>query len=99
MNAPLHFAGSSFPRKRESMFSQQEHMGPRFRGDGYRRLATRTAGFTLIELTVALLLLALMSSLLYGTLSLSANTWDRGDAKAVQASDMRLTEEFLRQAL
>jgi general secretion pathway protein J len=56
-------------------------------------------GFTLLELTVALLLLALMSSLLYGTLSLSANTWDRGEAKAVQSSDMRLTEEFLRQAL
>jgi prepilin-type N-terminal cleavage/methylation domain-containing protein len=56
-------------------------------------------GFTLLELTIALLLLALMSSLLYGTLSLSANTWDRGEAKAVQASDMRLTEEFLRQAL
>jgi general secretion pathway protein J len=59
----------------------------------------KAGGFTLIELTVALLLLALMSSLLYGTLSLSANTWDRGEAKAVQASDMRLTEEFLRQAL
>ena len=56
-------------------------------------------GFTLLELTIALLLLALMSSLLYGTLSLSANTWDRGELKAGQAGDMRLTEEFLRQAL
>lgn len=56
-------------------------------------------GFTLLELLVALALLALMSSLLYGTLSLSANSWDRGEAKAQQASDMRLTEEFLRQAL
>ena len=56
-------------------------------------------GFTLLELLVALMLLALMSSLLYGTLSLSANSWDRGEAKAQQASDMRLTEEFLRQAL
>lgn len=56
-------------------------------------------GFTLLELTIALLLLALMSALLYGTLSLSANSWDRGEAKAAQTSDMRLTEEFLRQAL
>ena len=56
-------------------------------------------GFTLLELTVALLLLALMSSVLYGTLNLSANSWDRGEAKTTQVGDMRLTEEFLRQAL
>jgi general secretion pathway protein J len=61
--------------------------------------ATRASGFTLLELIVAMMLLALMSSLLYGTLSLSATTWDRGEAKAARAADMRLTEEFLRQAL
>ena len=59
----------------------------------------RCQGFTLLELTVALLLLALMSSVLYGTLSLSANSWDRGESKTNQVSDMRLTEEFLRQVL
>ena len=59
----------------------------------------RESGFTLLELIVAMMLLALMSSLLYGTLSLSANTWDRGEAKAARAADMRLTEEFLRQSL
>ena len=61
--------------------------------------ASRESGFTLLELIVALMLLALMSSLLYGTLSLSADTWDRGEAKAARAADMRLTEEFLRQSL
>jgi len=59
----------------------------------------RITGFTLIELMVALLLLALMSSILYGSLSLSATSWDRGEAKAEQAGDMRQTAEFLRQAL
>ena len=59
----------------------------------------RVAGFTLVELMVALLLLALMSSILYGSLSLSATSWDRGEAKAEQAGDMRQTGEFLRQAL
>jgi general secretion pathway protein J len=59
----------------------------------------RAAGFTLVELLIALSLLALMSGLLYGTLSLSATSWDRGEAKATQAGDMRLTEEFLRQSL
>jgi general secretion pathway protein J len=61
--------------------------------------ATRESGFTLLELIVAMLLLALMSALLYGSLSLSANSWDRGEAKAARTDDMRLTEEFLRQAL
>jgi len=60
---------------------------------------THARGFTLLELIIALLLLGLMSALLYGSLSLSANSWDRGEAKAEQSSDMRLTEEFLRQAL
>ena len=48
---------------------------------------------------IALLLLALMSAILYGSLSLSATSWDRGGAKAERANDMRLTEEFLRRAL
>jgi len=61
--------------------------------------ARRDRGFTLIELTIALLLLALMSALLYGTLSLSASSWDKGEAKAQQSDDMRQTEEFLRQTL
>src|SRR5450631_836984 len=59
----------------------------------------RCKGFTLVELVVALLLLALMSAMLYGSLALSANSWDRGEAKAEQSSDMRLTETFLRTLL
>jgi general secretion pathway protein J len=59
----------------------------------------RCRGFTLVELIVALLLLALMSAMLYGSLALSANSWDRGEAKAEQSSDMRLTETFLRTLL
>lgn len=56
-------------------------------------------GFTLLELMIAMLLFALMSSMLYGTLSLSAGSWDRGEARAQQSADMRLSEEFLRQSL
>jgi general secretion pathway protein J len=59
----------------------------------------RVRGFTLIELMVALVLLALISGILYGSLSLSAASWDKGEAKAEQAGDMRQTGEFLRQAL
>ncbi len=63
------------------------------------RCHRRSAGFTLVELMVALLLLALISGVLYGSLSLSASSWDKGEAKADQAGDMRQTAEFLRQAL
>jgi general secretion pathway protein J len=56
-------------------------------------------GFTLLELLIALALLGMISALLYGSLSLSANSWDRGEAKVEQVADMRLTEEMLRQTL
>jgi len=56
-------------------------------------------GFTLIEVTIALVLLALMASTLYGSLSLAGTSWDRGEAKAKQTGEMRLTEDFLRRTL
>lgn len=57
------------------------------------------AGFTLVELTIALVLLALIASLLYGSLSLAGNSWNRGEAKVQQTDEMRLTETFLRRTL
>lgn len=59
----------------------------------------KCVGFTLLELLIALALLGLISALLYGSLSLSANSWERGEAKVEQVTDMRLTEEMLRQTL
>jgi general secretion pathway protein J len=56
-------------------------------------------GFTLIEVTIALVLLALMASVLYGSLSLAGTSWDRGELKAQQTGEMRLTEDFLRRTL
>jgi general secretion pathway protein J len=56
-------------------------------------------GFTLLELMIAMALLALLSSLLYGSLSMSAASWNRGEARAEQSADMRLAFQFLRQSL
>ena len=56
-------------------------------------------GFTLVELTVALVLMAGMAAVLYGSLSLAARTWDSGEAKTLQVSDMRATQTYLRAQL
>src|SRR5437762_11118779 len=56
----------------------------------------RNHGFTLIELTVALVLLALLSAVLYGSLGLASTSLDRGESKADATSGMRLAHAFLR---
>jgi len=54
------------------------------------------AGFTLLELTIALTLLALLSAVLFGSLRLAGRSTDSGEAKAEASSSMRLAEDFLR---
>jgi general secretion pathway protein J len=56
----------------------------------------RNHGFTLIELTIALVLLALLSAVLYGSLGLAGTSLDRGESKADATSGMRLAHAFLR---
>ena len=56
-------------------------------------------GFTLIELTVALVLLALIVSVLYGSLSLAGDSWNKGEAKAQRTNEMRSSQDFLRRTL
>jgi general secretion pathway protein J len=60
---------------------------------------TRARGFTLLELTVALVLLALMSAVIYGALGLAGKGVDRGEAKVDATANMRLAQEFLRAQL
>jgi general secretion pathway protein J len=54
------------------------------------------AGFTLVELTVALVILALLAAVLFGALGLAGTTLDRGEAKVEETSNMRLAQAFLR---
>jgi general secretion pathway protein J len=61
-----------------------------------RRLPARTRGFTMIELLIALALLALMSAVLAGSLSLAGRSWDAGEAKVEHSASMRVAHEFLR---
>ena len=66
---------------------------PRSRRGGF---AARARGFTLLELTIALLLLAMMAAVVTGSINLAGKSWDGGEAKAEQVTGMRLTGEFLR---
>jgi general secretion pathway protein J len=56
----------------------------------------RSSGFTLVELTIALVLMAGIAAVLFGSLSLAARSWDSGEAVAQQVSDMRATQSYLR---
>ena len=53
-------------------------------------------GFTLLELIIALVLLALLSAVLFGSLRLAGRSTDGGEAKAGAAASMRLAQQFLR---
>jgi general secretion pathway protein J len=56
-------------------------------------------GFTLLELTVAMVLLAMMAAVMFGSLSFAGRSWDGGETKVAQISEMRQTQEFLRSQL
>ncbi len=64
-----------------------------------RAPSLRERGFTLLELTIALLLLAMMAAVVTGSVNLAAKSWDGGEAKADQVTGMRQTGEFLRSQL
>jgi general secretion pathway protein J len=61
--------------------------------------APRQGGFTLIELVIALVLMALIAALMFGSLSMAARSWDGGEAKANDVSSMRQTQAFLREQI
>ena len=62
-------------------------------------MTNRQRGFTLIELVVAMVLLATMMLLLYGGLNFSVRSWDAGDTNGRRTADRRLGENFLRREL
>lgn len=59
-------------------------------------MRARAAGFTLIEMVVALVLLGTMMVLLYDGLTFSLRAWDAGDANGRRTADRRIGENFLR---
>jgi general secretion pathway protein J len=62
-------------------------------------LKRAAAGFTLVELVVAMVLLATMMLLLYAGISFALRSWDAGDAVGRRTTDRRVGENFLRREL
>jgi len=54
------------------------------------------AGFTLIEVMVAMMLLGIMMLLLYSGLNFSLRAWNAGDANGRRVADSRVADNFLR---
>jgi general secretion pathway protein J len=56
----------------------------------------REAGFTLIEMLIATVLLGIMMLLLTGSLRIGADSWEAGEERLNKASRMFIVESFLR---
>jgi general secretion pathway protein J len=56
-------------------------------------------GFTLIELVLALVLLAAMLAMAWGGFAFALRAWEAGEANGTRTADMRLAESFLRREL
>lgn len=59
-------------------------------------MTRRQAGFTLIEVVLAMVLLGTMMLLLYSGLNFSLRSWNAGDANGRRVADNRVAENFLR---
>ncbi|HXY99648.1 MAG TPA: prepilin-type N-terminal cleavage/methylation domain-containing protein [Stellaceae bacterium] len=61
--------------------------------------AKGAAGFTLLELLVAMTLLGLLTVLLFGGLKFGARAWARGEAHSAGAEEVRFVQQLLRREL
>lgn len=65
-----------------------------------RRLSERRAqGFTLLELVIALTLLGLIMTLLFGGLRLGTRAWNSGTSHAEAVSEVHLVQDWIRREL
>jgi general secretion pathway protein J len=73
-------------------------MGPR-PSRGRRGSRQRRAGFTLIEVVVAMVLVTATMLLIYSGLSFALRSWDAAEANGTRVAERRLAENFIRREL
>jgi general secretion pathway protein J len=61
--------------------------------------ATRCAGFTLVELIIALAMIGLIALLLFSGLRLGTRSWERVEALAERTAELRIARGFLARSL
>ena len=59
----------------------------------------RTRGFTLLELLVAMTLLALLAGLLFGGLSFGVRVWEKGDAELEKLAELQTAQGLIRRVI
>lgn len=67
-----------------------------FSGD---RMTLNQHGFTLIEVLIAMTLLSIMVVLLFGSLKICAESWDRGESKMSQVNEIGVVYSFFQRQL
>ena len=58
-----------------------------------------TGGFTLLELLVAMTLLALLAGLLFGGLSFGVRVWEKGDAELEKLAELQIAHGLIRRVI
>ena len=83
---------TSFPRTRESSVLVAKPLGPRFRGDDGTRPSSHAVGFSLLEVLVAFVILALVGTTLFRLFGASLNNAGLGDeySRAASYAESRL---------
>jgi general secretion pathway protein J len=61
--------------------------------------ARRNRGFTLIEVLIAMTLLSLMVVLLFGSLKICADSWEKGESKIAQVNEVAVVYHFFQRHL
>lgn len=64
-----------------------------------RRAKEREAGFTLLELLVAMTLLGLVMAMLFGGLRLGVRVWETGETRAEERAGVAVGQRFVRDVL
>ena len=59
----------------------------------------RQAGFTLLELLIALTLMGLLLAMLYGGLHIGNRSWNAGEQRAEQFNELRIVHDFIRRQI
>ncbi|MCF7986018.1 MAG: prepilin-type N-terminal cleavage/methylation domain-containing protein [Methylovulum sp.] len=63
------------------------------------RVELNQQGFTLIEVLIAMTLLSIMVVLLFGSLKICAESWDRGESKMSQVNEVGVVYSFFQRQL